>query len=368
MFKLHSSRPGFTRLRQGFTLIELLIVIGIIGTLASVTIVAINPQKQLGNADDARRIFAVRELQNAVSQYIIANSAPPTGVLTGVLNAKPICRLTIPAGSSGCVSLDSLVPTYIAALPLETAEADTNITGYRVFLLNGRPVVTAPYLGLLRRSCKELRNAYPTLPDGYYVVKAGGLTIPVYCDMTTDGGGWTIVSAFTGADNEQPLTSDTETLTNNPLTFAYYNISRAKKIALSAVSTETLFKRSTGEWLKASAPAFDANLNTPNTHVDAIVTVTASDGTSVAAYMGYSNFNNSMGGDFGITQAGFDHHSANYYHLRAGCTNMYFYSYSSGVADGDAGYDVNTALGNWSVSNGCDGAEGGALVFFVAMR
>lgn len=132
--------------RSGFTLIELLIVIGIIGTLASVTIVAINPNKQLLSAKDAARLNMVRALQNALSQYSIDNGSFPAGVPT--VTTKPLCKQGV-TGDATCVNLDTaLVPTYIAQIPQDSAETRANYSGYMVLINKGRPEVTASYLGL----------------------------------------------------------------------------------------------------------------------------------------------------------------------------------------------------------------------------
>ena len=59
---------------KGFTLVELLIVIAIIGVLAVVVLIAINPVEQLAKTRDAGRISTVTQLGHAVQAYYTSHA------------------------------------------------------------------------------------------------------------------------------------------------------------------------------------------------------------------------------------------------------------------------------------------------------
>ena len=121
-------------LRQGFTLIELLLVIGIIAILASIVIIAINPNRQLGQARDAQRRSDVNTILNAVYQYAIDNNGnlPNRDITT---TEKPICQSDVAYDTcsgttlipvTGGVNLRKLTGSYLLNIPRDPS---LNATG-----------------------------------------------------------------------------------------------------------------------------------------------------------------------------------------------------------------------------------------------
>ncbi len=62
---------------KGFTLIEMLVVIAILGLLATVLLVTINPVAQIQKANDARRKGDLNQLQHALEMYYQDNGSYP---------------------------------------------------------------------------------------------------------------------------------------------------------------------------------------------------------------------------------------------------------------------------------------------------
>jgi type IV pilus assembly protein PilA len=128
--------------RGGFTLIELLLVIGIIGILAGVVIVSINPTKQLGDARNAQRRSDVNTILNAVYQYSIDHNGNLPSPITSV--PSEICRSGLNVDCTGLVNLNMLTGSYIVGLPIDPQSATATSTNYTIVKANNRVTVAAP--------------------------------------------------------------------------------------------------------------------------------------------------------------------------------------------------------------------------------
>lgn len=136
MKKLLNIKSRFSSIK-GFTLIELLIVIAVLGILAAVVLVAIDPVEQLSRGRDAGRKTTIGQLGRGLQAYYTSQSRfPTTGEMTNV-NATNALVVTgeiknIPPGiqpSQGAVTctLGSLIgagvaPTFCYKVDAATAQ------------------------------------------------------------------------------------------------------------------------------------------------------------------------------------------------------------------------------------------------------
>lgn len=133
-------------MKKGFTLLEILLVIAAIGILAAIVIIAINPNRQLAQARDTQRRSDTNTISKALDQYLIDNGSYPVGV-TG--SPQEVCATGsngVGQGSvnSGCTDLRPLVPTYLAAVPVDPSGTGSE-TGYEVWenAANGKAAINA---------------------------------------------------------------------------------------------------------------------------------------------------------------------------------------------------------------------------------
>jgi hypothetical protein len=223
-------------------------------------------------------------------------------------------------------------------------------------------------------SCQSILHSGASTGSGPYTITPDGQTnVNVYCDMTTNGGGWTAFYATPGGAGVAPIVSDSA-VSGNALTFQSFNLTRAQKVLISNlnVNGQTLILRqSDGAWINFNHAPFDAALTGAATHSDYPgLFVVGGDGYESGVTAGYSTLDYTAGGDYGITtDSSFDHSNSTAYDLNASCSAMVFYSYTSAL-DSNGSYKIQTGLGAWTVTNSgtCDSTESDGMAFYMAFR
>lgn len=126
--------------KRGFTLIELLVTIAIMGVLATIVIVAINPNRQLAKARDSQRRSDIFSILAAIYQYSAEHSGALPDTDANAQTSNFPTSLTCIGTQAPCYNLagaggdDTLVPVYMPEMPMDPKTGTPENTGYFIYV------------------------------------------------------------------------------------------------------------------------------------------------------------------------------------------------------------------------------------------
>jgi prepilin-type N-terminal cleavage/methylation domain-containing protein len=210
---------------KGFTLLEILLVVGIVGILAAIVIIAINPVRSLAKSRDLQRKVGITEINKGLNQYYIDNGSYPSTITPEL---KSICVTGASATSTGfnCDDLDQvdlsvLVPTYLPAIPVDPTGVGYKVgfnTSRRIMLVANLTETVSPIIAIgtttyslpaaIVDDCDGTPPVGTVCADGTVYVNATLRTTP------GDAGkmAWANVNESTGARSDSDGKANTDNL------------------------------------------------------------------------------------------------------------------------------------------------------------
>jgi prepilin-type N-terminal cleavage/methylation domain-containing protein len=179
-------KKSLTAVRQGFTLIELLIVMAILGVLAVVVLVAINPVQQLARTRDSGRKSTVTQLGHALEAHFTARNGEYLDTSNCIAaNGGPLATDWM-----GCLQvageMSSVPATINNSVGSFSTCTGTNVQNAICYAVDGTSTAAVVYT-VLESATEESKCPGP------------GLVVPNFIWNTADGRGGTICLTDGGA-------------------------------------------------------------------------------------------------------------------------------------------------------------------------